>query len=83
VIAELKKANYLNIGYYREFFWRTYQKQEIDYILEHQDQMYAIEIKLNKNKKVRFSSTFRSSYPDAKTQIIHMENFNDFLLETR
>ena len=45
IIGERRKANF-NEGLHREFyFWRTYDKQEIDLIEESADSLTALEFK--------------------------------------
>lgn len=80
IISELKKKISYEHTYYRNYFWRTYQQQEIDYIQEFENQLFAFEIKWNENKKVRFSSTYKSLYPHSLTSLINKSNFVEFLL---
>lgn len=80
IISELKKKISYEQNYYRNYFWRTYQQQEIDYIQEFENQLFAFEIKWNENKKVRFSSTYKSLYPHSLTSLINKGNFVEFLL---
>lgn len=61
------------------FFWRTVQRQEIDYIEEVDGKLYAYEIKWNPKAKFIFSKTFTGAYPDAKILLINKENFQEFL----
>lgn len=79
VISE--RIKYLNNNkiYAKKYFWRTKQKQEIDYIEEFNGQLNAFEIKWNPNKKVKISKTFTSNYPDATTHIINRENIWDYV----
>jgi len=62
------------------YFWRTYQQQEIDLIEEHSGKLYAYEFKLNPRKKDKAPSTFIKSYPDSDFQIIHRQNYHQFLM---
>lgn len=80
IISELrKKVDYDQITN-RDYFWRTYQQQEIDYIIEKNGQFYAYEIKWNPMRKVKFPVTFTKAYPDTETHIINRNNFMDYLL---
>ena len=74
----LKHLSYhrVHMNYY---FWRTQQKQEIDYIEDKNGQLYAYEFKWNPGKKAKISSTFTKNYPVARTMVVNRENYMDFL----
>ena len=61
------------------FFWRTTQQQEIDYLEERDEKLYAYEFKWGK-ANVKFSKTFTNAYPDSELQSISRENYDSFLL---
>ncbi len=61
------------------YFWRTHQKQEIDFVEENENELLAFEFSFNPNKKKRIPKTFIKNYPEAKTYIIDKTNFNQFL----
>jgi len=61
------------------YFWRTRQKQEIDYVEERKKQLYAYEFKWKSVKKPKIPTTFSSTYP-AHEKVIHRENFREFVL---
>lgn len=66
----------------RIFFWRTTQQQEIDYIEENKQRLYACEFKWNiKKGSVRFPKTFLRNYTDVTTQVITPANYENFLCE--
>ena len=65
-----------------QFFWRTRQQQEIDYIEESDGIISAFEFKWNPGKKTRFPKTFLKAYPNAVTTTITPENYRDFLMLT-
>ncbi len=62
------------------FFWRTLAQQEVDYIEEADGKMTAFECKWKTSKKNRVSGAFTKAYPQAKVNIVHSENFEDYLL---
>ena len=79
IISELrKKSDYAQVPF-RDYFWRTFQQQEIDYVLEQNGKITAFEIKWNSLKKVKFPQTFTNNYPNAETYLLDKENFFDFL----
>jgi predicted AAA+ superfamily ATPase len=74
LIAERKKANTYNGNFAKSFFWRTYDKQEIDYVEELNDTLTAIEIKW-KNTKVKIPIAFANAYPNSPFTLITKENY--------
>jgi predicted AAA+ superfamily ATPase len=75
----LKLLNNLGIDADR-YFWRTTQQQEIDYIEERKQQLYAYEFKWSTKKGAkRFPKTFLRNYEDVVTKIITPENYEEFL----
>jgi len=65
--------------YHKSYFWRTTQKQEIDYIEESNNRYMACEIKWNPRRKPRFSKTFCDNYPLSETLVINPENLGDWI----
>ncbi len=61
------------------YFWRTTQQQEIDYIEEREDNLFAYEFKWNPKAKARIPKTYTRAYPQSETKIITPENMEDFL----
>ncbi len=61
------------------FFWRTYQQQEIDWIEERGGELFAFEIKWNADKKVKVPTAWRTAYPSAGFEIIHPNNYLDWI----
>jgi predicted AAA+ superfamily ATPase len=62
-----------------QYFWRTHEQQEIDYIEERNGVMNAYEFKWSRNSKGKIPSTFLKGYPEATTQVITPENMGEFL----
>jgi len=80
LMAERKKQNHYTERYCLTYFWRTRQKQEIDYIEEADGKISAFEFKFNPSKKVKLSKTFANAYPDASFEVIDSENFTSFVM---
>lgn len=80
VIAEMYKKNSNEGGFGNFYFWRTFDQQEIDLIIEQDGVLSAYEIKWNKNANLRISRTFTSNYPNHKMHLIHSGNLDEFLL---
>lgn len=79
LVAERKKANQYNLRYVNSYFWRTHQKQEIDYIEETDGRLYAYEFKWNKNAKYKIPKTFADAYENANVELVTSDNFHQFL----
>ena len=81
LISERLKMNAFNNISVSSYFWRTTQKQEIDYIEEVNGFLNAYEFKYNPVKKnARCPLTFSSNYPESKFSVLTKENFTDFVL---
>jgi uncharacterized protein len=61
------------------YFWRTYQQQEIDWIEEREGELFAYEMKWNTKKKVKIPSAWLATYPDSKFLRITPENYLDWI----
>lgn len=81
LVSERIKLLGHNQMYGKQFFWRTKQQQEIDYLEESEGVLAAYEFKWNPKKSARFPKTFLKAYPRNTTQIINSENYMEFLLE--
>lgn len=79
----LISERYKQILYHRKgakmYFWRTRQKQEIDYVEEWKKKLYAYEFKWGTKRSHKFPSTFSSNYT-AEEKLIDRENFREFVL---
>jgi uncharacterized protein len=63
------------------YFWRTYDQQEIDWIEERQGNLFSYEFKWNSKKQFSPPRGWLHSYPDAKHLVITPENYTDWLKE--
>jgi predicted AAA+ superfamily ATPase len=61
------------------WYWRTTEQQEINYIEEENGQLSAYEFKWNPKAKGSIPNSFSKTYPTATLNIIHRENFETFL----
>lgn len=61
------------------WFWRTYQKEEVDYLEEYSGKLTAFECKYNANKSVRKPKDFHSAYPETEIHTVNPENFWKYL----
>lgn len=80
LVSERIKWQYLKLGQFSNYFWRTTQQQEIDFIEETPKGLNAFEFKWNNKAKSRFSATFLNAYPNAKTKLITPDTRHEFLM---
>lgn len=80
VIERLKKLSYS--GFYgNRYFWRTYDKQEIDYIETLDETIAAYEFKWG-NKTPKVPKIFAHAYPESTYTLISRINYLDFITDT-
>jgi predicted AAA+ superfamily ATPase len=79
LISERRKKLNIEKSSGKQHFWRTTQRQEIDYLETEKKQLKAFEIKWNPKKKAKFSKTFTGNYPEAAVGLLNPENYFDFL----
>jgi len=82
MVSERVKLLSNRIDDVRIYFWRTSQKQEIDYIEESKGKISAYEFKWNPRKKPVFSRTFSNGYPGSVFKMISPDNLHEFLTQT-
>ena len=75
IISERIKFQYNNQMLVSNYFWRTYQQQEIDWVEEREGKLFAYEIKWNPNKKVSAPSNWKKAYPDSTFKVITPDNY--------
>src|SRR5690554_5241533 len=80
VISErLKHLN--NTGQIKHtYFWRTYDRQEIDWIEEADGNLSAFEIKWKASKKIKTPVAFAKGYPNATFETITPENYLEWIV---
>jgi predicted AAA+ superfamily ATPase len=80
IVSERTKKLSYEKQYKESFFWRNTQQAEIDYLEIKNTEIDAFEIKYNPNVKVKFTKSFTANYHPKMTQVIHKENFWNYLL---
>ncbi len=78
LIAERMKWQMYHHWHTARYFWRTVQKQEIDYIEERDGTLTAFEFKWNSKGKNRIPTTFLKGY-EAEGMVIDIHNFREFV----
>jgi predicted AAA+ superfamily ATPase len=78
IIERLKRQEYLS-GAANNYFWRTYAKQELDFVEEREGHLFGYEIKWGKAKP-RKPKEWLSAYPEASFELINRENYLKFII---
>lgn len=78
IIGERRKANFNNTLHKEFYFWRTYDKQEIDLIEDNSTKIAAFEFKWGK-KMPAVPRSFQETYPDAEFNVINKDNYLNFI----
>ena len=74
----IKKQQYKKIRT-NNYFWRTYDQQELDWLEEKADNLAGFEFKWNENRKVRIPTAFAKAYPEASFEVVNKGNYLDFI----
>lgn len=74
----IKRQNYKKIKT-KNYFWRTYDQQELDWLEEREDKLFGFEFKWNENKKAKIPTAFAKAYPEATFEVINKTNYLDFI----
>jgi uncharacterized protein len=61
------------------YFWRTYDQQELDWLEEIGDNLAGYEFKWNENRRVKIPGAFAKAYPEASFEVINKSNYLDFI----
>jgi hypothetical protein len=61
------------------YFWRTYDQQELDWFEEENGKLSGFEFKWNENRKAKIPAAFAKAYPEATFEVINKGNYLDFI----
>jgi len=79
LISERIKLQSYHQLYTNNYFWRTVQKQEIDFVEESGGQINAFEFKWNAAGRNKIPASFLAHY-SAQGMVVDKENFRDFIM---
>lgn len=77
IIERLKKQSYKNL-YANNYFWRTWDRKEIDLVEEREGKLFGYEFKW-KEKQVKQPREWLKNYPNSSFEIINKENYFEFI----
>lgn len=77
ICERIKKQEYLNFQA-NNYFWRTYDKKEIDFVEDRGGKLYGFEIKWQK-KQIAPPPDWLSAYPNSEFSLISPDNYLEFI----
>ena len=79
LMAERMKYNSYRKKRVNQYFWRTYDQQEIDLIEEGGGILRAYEFKWNAKKRMKAPGGWSRAYPEASFETVNPNNYLDFI----
>ncbi|MDX9881246.1 MAG: ATP-binding protein [Prolixibacteraceae bacterium] len=77
-MERLKTKEYKRI-FANNYFWRTYDRQEIDLVEEREGKLFGYEFKYSP-RKIKVPKAWMETYPESEFTVISKENFLEFLI---
>ena len=78
VAERLKQQEYFG-HFTNNYFWRTYDQQEIDWIEERNGSLFGYEFKWNASRKTKVPTAWSKAYPAADFEVINPDNYRRWL----
>lgn len=79
-IIERMKRDEQTRRFKNRYFWRTYDKQEIDYVEEYDGRLEGYEMKYNSDKYKR-PAIFLNTYENSSLGLVNRKNYYDFIMD--
>lgn len=80
LISERMKTNQYAGRHTNNYFWRTKDQAEIDYIEEIDGYLHSFEFKWQANRKVKLPTSFATAYPQHTFSVVTQDNYIDFII---
>lgn len=77
VLERIKKQHYTNLAS-NNYFWRTYDQKEIDWVEDREGMLHGYEFKWS-SEKTKAPKLWFESYPQASFECINRENYLNFI----
>src|SRR5579859_303249 len=77
IIERIKKQNYQHL-YANNYFWRTWEQKEVDFVEEREGKLFGYEFKFN-DRSTKSPKVFLDTYQEAEFEIISQENYIEFI----
>ncbi len=78
MMERLKFQSYTNL-HSLNYFWRTYQQQEIDWVEDRNGKLYAYECKWKDSGKEKIPSAWKDAYPESEFSVISPSNYLNWI----
>ena len=75
IISERIKVQKYHRMLVYNYFWRTYDQQEIDWVEDRGGVLHAYEFKWNPNKKAKEPVAWKKGYENTRFEVIHRDNY--------
>ena len=63
------------------YFWRTYDQQEIDWVEERGGKLYGYEFKWNSKREAKIPGAWKKEYTDSEFEVINQDNYLDWIIK--
>lgn len=78
IVERIKRQEYIG-PHARNYFWRTYTQQKIDWVEEYSGTLHGYEMKWSTQKIPKVPRAWRTAYPDASYHVINPANYRPFI----
>ena len=79
IISERLKYQKYNKMIVNNYFWRTYDKQEVDWLEERGGKLFGYEFKWSPKKYPNPPIGWKKGYPDAEFEVINQDNYLNWI----
>jgi predicted AAA+ superfamily ATPase len=79
IISERIKYQRYNKMLVNNYFWRTYDQQEIDWVEEREGKLYGYEFKWNPRKEAKIPLAWKKNYENATFEVITPDNYLEWI----
>ncbi len=81
MISERLKYQAYNNMIVNNYFWRTYDQQEIDWVEERGGELYGYEFKWNPKRNVKIPVAWKKEYVNAGFKVINPDNYLEWIIQ--
>lgn len=79
VISERIKSQMYTRQIVNNYFWRTYDQQEIDWVEERDGKLFGYEIKWSPKRKPKIPKAWKETYQESEFDVINFDNYLEWL----
>ncbi len=78
VMERIKKQHYTRM-FANNYFWRTYDQKEIDWVEDRDGTLHGYEFKWKPDSRARGANLFLKTYQNAEVLVVHPDNYLEFI----